>query len=531
MECPSPQDTPEVKKILAQVATLASVRNSAFDDEEETRRKLNAHGIPDDEIARQLATLKSNSANSTAVLTSYSLLHSLQHLDAILDRSPRRSLSAEAVVSLFRCAEVCLYNIGVLSTKMRTNVEGGHLGLAMANARWRAGFHEVLYRLSSLVVEVGENDPAGSFLDIRHSPIFEAYARKRDDLKQWLMADWTEDESSIFGRDLDDPQRYVFFSESVNSSDERVWLSRLSRVRLPGEPQEPGESDEAFYERVVCSDEIQAMLEALETEADTDLLSFRAVHQIAEIIACHINRHLCDVIVQLVWSRSGRLDSALRTLVVSNRMLAVVDDAIKLLMRALTPRAYKEIRPNLGMVRGTSSVVLRKTLFNSTYPLLVRAFKLRICEFSPELAGDDEAIGARAIAILDGGDADSRQYAEMMRQLIVFHQHIRTWRDNHHQLPKTHLGISPVQGQPTVSLSGSDSAVDIAHGLRKIHAFDPITPLYMAALGTPPPDVHELLEPGGFDEHMAHSTARAVFEVYGDVQTRYQERVRRKTEQ
>ena len=70
------------------------------------------------------------------------------------------------------------------------------------------------------------------------------------------------------------------------------------------------------------------------------------------------------------------------------RVLAVVDDATKLLMRALTPCAYKEIRPNLGMVRGTSSVVLRKTLFNSTYPLLVRAFKLRMSEFSPDLVAD-----------------------------------------------------------------------------------------------------------------------------------------------
>jgi hypothetical protein len=196
-------------------------------------------------------------------------------------------------------------------------------------------------------------------------------------------------------------------------------------------------------------------------------------------------------------------------------------------MRALTPGAYKEIRPNLGMVRGTSSVVLRKTLFNTTYPLLVRAFKLRISGFSPALADDDEAVHARAVAILEGGDSDAQRYGEMMRQLIVFQQHIRTWRDNHQQLPKTHLGVSPVHGQPTVSLSGSDSAVDIAHGLRKTHASDPIVPLYKAALGTAPPDVHELLTPGGFDEHMAHRTAQAVFDVYADVQTRFYERSRR----
>jgi hypothetical protein len=75
-----------------------------------------------------------------------------------------------------------------------------------------------------------------------------------------------------------------------------------------------------------------------------------------------------------------------------------------------------------------------------------------------------------------------------------------------------------------VSLSGSSSGVDIAHELRKTHASDPIIPLYRALLGTAPPDVHDLITPGGFDEHMAHATARAVHEVYAVVQERFYER-------
>ncbi len=86
-------------------------------------------------------------------------------------------------------------------------------------------------------------------------------------------------------------------------------------------------------------------------------------------------------------------------------------------------------------------------------------------------------------------------------------------------------GVSPVPEKPTVSLAGSASGVDIAHRLRKAHAKDPIAPLYLAVLGTPPPDVHELISPGGFDEFMAHKTARAVFEVYAPVQERFYERM------
>lgn len=519
-------DIPEVKAILEKAAMLAGVKNSSFDDESETRKKLNAHGIGDDEIAKQLATLKSNSANNTAVLTSYSLLHSLQHLDAIQQES-QRSDAAEAIVTVFRCAEICLYNMAVLSAKMRTNIQQGRIGHAVSNARWRSGFHEVLYRLSSLVVEVGSDTSSGAFLSIEDSRIYQAYRTQAGQLQQWLMTGWTEEASDIFSKDLDDPKRYVFFSEFVNSSDERVWLSRLRRVRLPGTLQ-GGEENAAFYERIVCSHEIEQMMEALETEADTDLLPFRAVHQITEVIATYINQRLCDVVTRLVSSPSDQLQPSLRMLVMANRLLSVVDDNIKLMMRALTPRAYKDIRPNLGMVRGTSSVVLRKTLFNTTYPLLVGAFKLRLCAFSPALADDDEAVHVRAVAVLESRDAEATLFAEMMQQLIVLHQHIRTWRDNHQQLPKTHLGASPVHGQPTVSLGGSASAVDIAHELRKTHMSDPIIPLYRAALGTTPPEVHELLTPGGFDEHMAHQTARAVFDVYADVQERFYERSQKK---
>ena len=107
---------------------------------------------------------------------------------------------------------------------------------------------------------------------------------------------------------------------------------------------------------------------------------------------------------------------------------------------------------------------------------------------------------------------------------MILHQHVRTWRDNHIQLPKTHLGVSANPNQPTVSLSGSDSAVDIAHDLRRAHLADPIIPLYRAMLGTAPPALHEMLTPGGFDEHVAHSTAQAVFNVYEDVQERFYKR-------
>jgi hypothetical protein len=517
----NPGNIPEVSAILEQAGKYSRARHTEVTDEADARRRLNAHGLSDGEIARQLATLKRNTANTAAVLTTYSFLHSLHHLDDILAKSPERSYSADAIIALFRCAEVCLYNIAIHSSRMKANIETGQLSLAASNARWRAGFHESLYRLSSLIAEVSGDSDAGDFLDIRDSRIYRIYQERGAELESLLLTDWVESDSAIFEKDLDDPQRFVFFSEFVNTSDARVWLSRLSRVRLPGSMRDAGEDDKSFYAKTVCTDDIEAMMLALDTEADTDLLSFRAIHQVSEIIASCINPHLCSAIAALVSPDDGGTDEALRALVFSNRLLSVADDTIKLMMRALTPRAYRHIRPNLGMVRGTSSIVLRKTLFNATYPLFVYAFRLKISGYSSGIADSDDSVFDVACELMKSGDT---RLVGIMQQLTLFHQHVRAWRDNHQQLPKTHLGMSVIPGKPTVSLSGSSSGVDIAHELRKTHASDPIIPLYKALLGTAPPDVHDLITPGGFDEHMAHATARAVHEVYAVVQERFYER-------
>ena len=511
----------EVDAILEQAGQYSRARHSDYYTDAEARQRLNAHGLDDAEITRQLATLKSNTAGTAAVLTSYSLLHSLQHLDTILERPRHGNLSAEAIIALFRCAEVCLYNMTVLSTRMQSNISAGRSMEAVSNARWRAGFHEVVYRLSALIVEVSDDGTPGEMLDIRDSRIHRGYVQANDDLHRMLRSTWPEEEGSIFGKDLDDSQRFVFFSEFVNTSEERVWLSRLSRVRIPGVWSGDGEDRTSFHEKLIGTDELVAMVEALETSFDSDLLPFRAIHQTSEIVASCINPFVCEAVRHVV-SHAGDVRVAVRTLVVANRMLSVVDDSIKLLMRALTPRAYKEIRQNLGMVRGTSSVVLRKTLFNSAYPLLVHAFRLRISGLSPAVADDDEAIERCATELLARSPGGPDR--ELMHQLILFHQHIRAWRDNHQQLPKTHLGVSIDQRRPTVSLSGSASGVDIAHELRKRHASDPIIPLYKALHGTTPPDVHELLTPGGFDQHMANLTASEVHQVYAAVQERFYRR-------
>jgi tryptophan 2,3-dioxygenase len=515
----------EVQQLLSRVAQFAAVKHTEQAEAADTRARLNAHGLDNAEIERQLESLKWNTAeNKTAAITTYSYLHGLQHLDAINAQCVTMTGPAAAIVALYQSAEICLGAIGTLSSRMLSDLQEGRIGPAFCKAQWRSGFQRLLYKLGLLLVEMNGSGEDGAFLRIAESRIYGNYREQNRLLQQWLMESWKEADGDVFGKGLDDPKRNIFFNEFVNTGEERVWASLFAQVQVPGVNRNPEEDDAAFYARVAGSEQIERMLRAMETETDTDLLPFRVVHQVTEVVAGVANTLACEAATRLLTAAADRpLDPALRAITLTNRLLTAADESIKLMQRALTPNAYSSVRPNLGMVRGTSSMVLRKTLFNSTYPLLVRAFKLRLMEFSGEQAGNEDGVYERAREILRDVEGHNALRG-LLQQLVIFHQHVRTWRDNHIQLPKTHLGVSDPADPPTVSLSGSDGAVDIAHELRKTHEADPIVPLYRALLGTAPPAVHEVLAPGEFDDYMARATAREVFDVYSEVQERFYRR-------
>ena len=230
---------------------------------------------------------------------------------------------------------------------------------------------------------------------------------------------------------------------------------------------------------------------------------------------------LCDAATRLLTVADDELSPAWRVLTVANRLLTVADESIKLMQRALTPAAYSAVRPNLGMVRGTSSVVLRKTLLTRPIHSWFTLSKLQIMEFSSALADDDSAVEARARQVRRTGVG---ALPEILRQLVVLHQHVRVWRDNHIQLPKTHLGESQRPIRRLFRFLDPTAVCESRTSCAARMGDDSIVPLYRALLGTAPPPVHELLSPGEFDAYMARMTANAVFDVYSDVQERFYRR-------
>ena len=129
--------------------------------------------------------------------------------------------------------------------------------------------------LGLLLVELNDGDEDGALLRLCDSRIHKDYREHQRRLEQWLMGSWREEQGDIFTKSLSDPKRNIFFSEFVNAGDERVWAALFAQVRVPGVSQAPDEDIAAFYARVVGSDEIERMLRAMETEADTDLLPSR----------------------------------------------------------------------------------------------------------------------------------------------------------------------------------------------------------------------------------------------------------------
>lgn len=212
----------DISEILARAAALARVAHSDYDEPETARRRLNAHGLDDGEIARQLATLSANSAGTPAVLTSYSLLRSLQHIDELRARVPRAPEAAEAALTLLRCAEVCVGALARLAARMQANLAAGNGDRAVANARWRTGIGQLLYRRSALLVETGGEGAGGATLAIADSRAFAEWRRATAALRDFLRTAWPESPADIFARGLDDARRFVFFHEFVDTGNERT---------------------------------------------------------------------------------------------------------------------------------------------------------------------------------------------------------------------------------------------------------------------------------------------------------------------
>ncbi|WP_035820413.1 hypothetical protein [Janthinobacterium sp. RA13] len=516
METPTVSAT---QAILDDVRAYLQSKSNLPVTEEHATTKLLAKSFDEEEIRHRRAAFATNGEiDCTAVLANYELLHGIKYLDRLINNSGH-AVPARAAIAIFRGAEICLNNLVVLARRITDDVKRGHMADASLKIGWANRFHETLYSLSQLLVQVDQGGQQGDSISIRDSVVFQDYLVQAARMHAILRAEATEQYSDLGDKDLDDPQRFVFFHSFVNSNYESIWLSAMEQVRLPGVRREAGEDAGLFYQRLIQNDEVREAVNCVDLKDPTCLMQFRAYHQISEVLVGLVNEVSSEIIVALLGNEQATFGTHARSLALCSKLLQVVTDNIRPIVRTLSPKAYFAIRPALGITSGSHSHNLRKGLFLTIYPSLVKALRLQLAAMDEQLAGDDERLQQIVLALLQQ-HGDPR--ADILRQVVYMHQYVRTWRDEHMQFVKTQIGVSPEDMTPTASISGAENAAVTANGFRQAHKNDPIAPLYQALLGKLPVPPLPIVQKGGFDEYMAHFTANAVKEMYADVQDRAQ---------
>ncbi len=525
-EC-SAVDGADITDLLQVVAKFRTASNHLPATAEEAHRLLKSKGFSEEQIAKRVRDfVVQPGTDATVVLANYEWLHGISYLKQAAQQDCLSGLcNAQAIIALFRCAEICFHNMAALADKIVEHMQCQAVPLAALEMRWMVDFHHTLHKLGQLLITCDWGEQAGDVLDVDYSASYQAYQQKNDVLQQLLLQRYASElMTAIADKELDDMAYFVFFNEYVNCNYVSVWNVALQQVRLPGVFKRETETAHAFFNRMVATECVQHAVMDVELRRKTNLMQFRAYHQMSEIMAAVVNEYFCQVITQLVSVQTTHLVGAVQLLSLSNQLLVLVNDNIKPLIRTLTPRAYSAIRPALGVTSGSHSQDLRKGLFISLYPTLVRAFRLRIADFCSTLAGNDAAIYPLAITLLR--NSSNSDEANLMRQLVYVYQHIRLWRDDHMQLIKNQLGVSDADTVPIASISGAENAAQHAQGFREVHAHDPIAPLYTAVLGKQIAPVQGLFH-GVFDRQAAQLTSKSASHLYEEVQQRIQSRKQR----
>ncbi|MCA3843205.1 MAG: hypothetical protein IOB09_02290 [Burkholderia sp.] len=518
MEVKAPESE-SARTIRQEIASFLRSKSNLPVTAEHATEKLLAKSLDLDEIKRRREAFSTHAEiDGTAVLANYELLHGVKYLDRLIN-CEKQQIDTKCIVAILRGTEICLNNISVLADRIIDDVSHSRFGDVSIKITWMNHFNDSLHRFAQLLVQTDLGRNGGDFLSIEDSATYQAAAKKTEAMYEALK---TAPESvlDLSEKDLDDPQRFTFFHTFVNTNYETIWLAVLRHVRVPGVFRHEGESAEAFYQRVVQNDEVRDAVNCVDLKDPTYLMQFRAYHQISEVLVGLVNDVIADSILALVDEANESFGDEATSLAMCNKLLQIVTDNIKPIVRTLSPKAYFAIRPALGITSGWHSHNLRKGLVLTIYPLLVRALRLRLVQFNETAARDDDAVLEQAQQVLRQNTQP--ELAAMIRQTVYVYQYVRTWRDEHIQFVKTQIGVSPEDNTPTASISGAENAAQTAHNFRSTHLNDPIGPLYEATLGKRPPAPFSIVHPGGFDEHMAFFTANAVKAMYADVQQRAQ---------
>jgi len=451
--------------------------------EEGAERQLQGAQLIGEMRESLLARLKYNGGPAPIrFLASYSDLQSLDRIDEADSVTPLDPIShASLCRTVFQASEVALLNIAELAERTKTDLEAGRIGEAEEKYRWISALQRSLASFSNLLVHF---PPAsdGSLLTIRGSSAFSEADQSLEIMRSAIIDAELVSGRQIIEGQLYEPARNLTHQVFSDLVFEDLSKEGLGNVIIPD--VYPGEAKELPYDTFVGAHYIRLSVQEIDHVGDTFFRQFRAFHQMSEIFAKQAN-HLLAAVVDELTREDGSLPRASSLMRTALSFLEFLPENLDPLLKNLSVSRYQDFRVSLGITSGSHSPNIRKNLFNTLYPLVVRSVEMRVKEAGDELSNSlNDAIAHVYDRRFEDPQANS--LVSLCEGAVSLHFTLRHWRDLHLQFVKTHLGIS--ETAPTASVAGAKDGVSTAARIRE-HAHaekkDPIKELYEAMYRRP----------------------------------------------
>lgn len=411
---------------------------------------------------------------SIRFLASYSDLQSLDRIDEADGVMRIDPLShASLCRSVFQATEIALLNIAELAGRSRSDIESGHIGEAEEKYRWVSALQRTLAQFSDLLAQL---PPVfdGPIISIQSSAAFCDADRALEAVRDKLIDAGLIDGEQIVNAQLHDPARNITHQAFADLVFEDLWKEGLGQIVIPAVCIS---DTELHYDDFVGTESIRLAVHELDHVGDTFFRQFRAFHQMSEIFAKQANHLLAGSVDELI-KEDGSLPKAVAYLNMALAFLAFLPENLNPLLEILSVSRYQEFRESLGITSGAHSPNIRKSLFNSLYPLVVRAVEANVLKTAD---GRKESLNDRVQQIYENRfeDPQANALVSLCEGTISLHFTLRRWRDLHLQFVKAHLGMS-VEA-PTASVSGARDGTKTVAQIREnanSRVRDPIVKLY-----------------------------------------------------
>ncbi|KUN04952.1 hypothetical protein AQI95_17960 [Streptomyces yokosukanensis] len=368
------------------------------------------------------------------VAESYDQLHRIDLLArARAERGVEQATYESLVCTLFQAAQVSLLNLARLAERTQACVASDDIAGASRYVAWSVGFHRLMCRLGTVMLDVrsqfGAGSAAATELGITDSAGYRTYLDRLRGLekvvKDALLLGRTKDaRATIATKSIDDPLYRVLHGIRLCCHDATKWEFDLSGVPVPLS---------RTLDELTSSTTLAEAVAATELDAKTLHGEFVALHQVPEILCAEANDHL-EVAVRAI--RSSQLSQAVAHLSACTTLLDPMVEAQRVMAELLATGEYHGFRENLGPASGTHSLAIKQHMFKDLFKHFWTDLESWLRSFGdPTL---DETLRR-----VDAGRHDSSETwlrHSVVHQAFRLHSAHQQWRHEHLHMPRNCLG-------------------------------------------------------------------------------------------